>query len=161
MKEAAMKLDRVSLFVGAVGGALIVGMSSMLGLTSSSAQAEDDLHLAVQKSQAMMVAYQLDNAGLHDLDMQMNDGTIVPGALGKVRKARIAVQNTMWPGTLQDNANTLASEMMELETAIRNEDAASGAPHATRVHDLAHDVADGTYAWLSTVQAPAAGDHMQ
>jgi hypothetical protein len=155
-----MKLHRLSLLIGALAGALTVGLVSMLGMGSSQVQAEDDLHLAVQKSQAMMVAYQLDNAGLHELDQQLNSGQFVPGALGKVRKARIAVQNTMWPTGLQDSANNLVGELMQLETALRDEDVAAGAPHATQSHDLAHDVADGTYTWLSTGQAPAATDHM-
>ena len=151
-----MKLQRLSLLVGAIAGALIVGVVSSISLGARPADAQADLQLAVQKSQAMTTAYQLDTSGLHELDVKLNSGEFVPGALGKVRKARIAVQSTMWPAEMQDTANNLAGEMMALETALRNEDVAGGAPHAKEVHDIAHVLADGIYTWLSTGQAPAA-----
>jgi hypothetical protein len=150
-----MKLYRGSLLTGTVAGALIVGVVSILAFARPT-EAQMDLQLAIQKSQAMTTAYQLDTSGLHDLDVKLNSGEFVSGALGKVRKARIAVQTTMWPVEMQGTANSLAGEMMELETALRNEDVAAGAPHAKEVHDLAHQLADGAYTWLSTGQAPSA-----
>ena len=151
-----MKLHRLSLLVGAMAGALIVGIVSSLALGAKPTEAQADLQLAIQKSQAMTTAYQLDTSGLHELDVKLNSGEFVAGALGKVRKARIAVQTTMWPAEMQDTANKLVGEMQALETALRNEDVAGGAPHAKEVHDVAHDLSDGAYAWLSTGQAPTA-----
>jgi hypothetical protein len=150
-----LKLHRASLLIGALAGALIAGIVSILTLARPT-EAQVDLQLSIQKSQAMTTAYQLDTSGLHDLDIKMNNGEFVSGALGKVRKARIAVQITMWPAEMQETANSLAREMMELETALRNEDVAAGAPRAKEVHDLAHQLADGAYTWLSTGQAPSA-----
>ena len=149
-----MKLHRLSLLIGAAAGAVIVALISSLVLGARTTDAQVDLQLSVQKSQAMTTAYQLDTSGLHDLDVTMNNGEFVSGALGKVRKARIAVQTTMWPAEMQDMANKLTGEMMALETALRNEDVAAGAPHAKEVHDVAHVLSDGVYAWLSTGQVP-------
>jgi hypothetical protein len=150
-----MKLHRISALVGAVSGAVIMSAVTFFFAGARPSEAQMDLPLAVQKSQAMTVAYQLDTSDLHDLDVKLNSGELIPGALGKVRKARIAVQSAMWPAEMQDTANSLVGEMMELETALRNEDASAGAPHATKVHDTAHELADGVYTWLSTGQAPA------
>jgi hypothetical protein len=151
-----MKLHRLSLLAGAIAGALIVGVISSLSLGAKPTEAQADLQLAIQKSQAMTTAYQLDTSGLHDLDVKLNSGEFVSGALGKVRKARIAVQTTMWPSEMQDTANKLVGEMQALETALRNEDVAGGAPLAKEVHDIAHILSDGVYTWLSTGQTPAA-----
>jgi hypothetical protein len=140
-------------------GALIVGIVSILSLGARPTQAQADLQLSIQKTQAMTTAYQLDTSGLHDLDVRMNNGEFVSGALGKVRKARIAVQSTMWPHEMQDTANALVAEMTSLETALRNEDVAGGAPYAKQVHDVAHVLSDGVYTWLSTGQAPSAPAH--
>jgi hypothetical protein len=60
---------------------------------------------------------------------------------------------------MQDKANRLVGELMALETALRDEDVAGGAPHATASHDLGHEIADGVYTWLSTGQAPADHPH--
>lgn len=155
-KRDTMKLHRASLLVGALAGALIVGIVTLVTPGARTTEAQLDIQLAIQKSQAMTAAYQLDTSGLHDLDVKLNSGEFVAGALGKVRKARIAVQTTMWPAELQDTANKLAGEMMELETSLRNEDVAGGAPHAKEVHDLGHALSDGVYTWLSTGQAPTA-----
>jgi hypothetical protein len=142
-----------------MAGALVAGVISYLSFGVRPAEAQADLQLAIQRSQVMTTAYQLDSTGLHDLDVKMNSGELVSGALGKVRKARIAVQSTMWPSEMQDTANTLIGEMMALETALRNEDVSGGARHAKEVHDVAHVLADGVYTWLSTGQAPALPSH--
>jgi hypothetical protein len=138
-----------------VSGAALMSAFTFLIAGARPTEAQMDLQLAVQKSQAMTVAYQLDGSGLHELDEKLNGGEFVAGALGKVRKARIAVQSTMWPAEMQDTANMLVGEMTELETALRNEDVAGGAPHAKEVHDIAHVLSDGVYTWLSTGQAPS------
>ncbi len=151
-----MKLHRLSALIGAVSGAVIMGTLTFFVAGARPTEAQMDMQLAIQKSQAMTVAYQLDGSGLHDLDVKLNNGELVPGALGKVRKARIAVQSTMWPAEMQEQANTLVGEMMALEAALRNEDVSAGAPHAKEVHDVAHILADAVYTWLSTGQAPTA-----
>src|SRR4051812_45502295 len=57
----------------------------------------DNAYLLAQKAQIAHAAYQLDSAGLHAIDEGSHAGTIPPGALGAVRKARIALQVTDWP----------------------------------------------------------------
>ena len=104
---------------------------------------------AAQRAQMMAVAYQLDSAGFHDLDESLAAGRMVSGALGTARKARIAVQATMWPHELSDNAARLVTQFQRLEDALRDEDVARAAPAAKEVHDLYHSLSDNTYTILS------------
>ncbi|MFN0070478.1 MAG: hypothetical protein ACKVVP_03175 [Chloroflexota bacterium] len=150
-----MKLHRTSLLLGATGGALIMSIVTAFGLGARPTEAQEDLRLAVQKSQVMAVTYQLDNSGFHDLDVKLNNGEFVAGALGRVRKARIATQTAMWPHEMQETARKLVGEFQELETALRNEDVAAAAPRAKEMHELYHGLSDAVYTWLSTGQSAA------
>src|ERR1700741_119286 len=47
----------------------------------------ENAYMMAQKAQVAHSTYQLDNAGLHALDVDSNAGTITAGALGKVRQA--------------------------------------------------------------------------
>lgn len=152
-----MRLHRLSLFVGAAAGALAVMFASSLGFGVKPLAAEEDLHAAVQKTQVMAVTYQLDTSGFHDLDEKLNVGEMVSGALGRVRRARIATQATDWPHDLKEPAAKLVGEMMHLEEELRDENVSKAAPHAHEVHELAHDISNQVYAWLTGAAPPA--DH--
>ncbi len=146
-----MQLDRASLFVGGVIGAImtLVALSSAMGVKP--AEAQPDLADAVQRTQVIAVIYQLDTAGLHDIDVDLTAGHIPAGALGQVRRARIAAQATSWPHGVQSDAAVLVEAMQRLEAGLRDEDAAKAQPSAKEVHDLEHDLSNKVYAWLSGV----------
>ena len=135
--------------MGAFLGAAAIAIVSVGAGSARPTEAQVDVPMAVQRTQAMIVAYQLDNSGLHDLDVKLNAGEMVPGALGKVRKARIATQAAAWPSELQDKANDVVTTMMALEASLRDEDVAASAPRAHAVHDAYHDLSDAVYVWLS------------
>lgn len=147
-----MRFNRKSLVAGAVLGAAVFIVGSVFLPGPRPTEAEDDLHLAIQKTQAMTVAYQLDTSGFHELDVTLNSGQMVPGALGKVRRARIALQNGMWPtdNDVKVTADKLVSEMLQLEQALRDENVSAAAPHATQVHDIGHSLSDKLYGWLGS-----------
>lgn len=134
-----------------------------VGITASPAVAQHDDHQAdtafhlAQKAQVAATTFQLDKSGLHEIDVEAHEGRIVSGALGNVRRARIAVQATMWPEALQPMADGLVNDMMALETAIRTEDAAQVAEPAKKVHDVGHDLSAAVYSWLETGQVPEGG----
>lgn len=120
-------------------------------------QAENAYMLA-QKAQVAHTTYQLDNAGLHAIDVDATAGTITAGALGKVRQARIGLQATEWPEGLKEMASNQVSTMKSLEAALRTEDAAQVAPLAKKAHDDGHDLSAAAYGWLDTGAVPT-GDH--
>lgn len=120
-------------------------------------QADNAFALA-QKAQVSHAIYQLDSVGLHAIDEGAKAGTIPPGALGAVRRARISVQATEWPDALKDMAMDQVTNMKALETALRTEDPAQIADPAAKVHDGGHDLSDAVYGWLDTGMVPE-GSH--
>ena len=131
-----------------------------VGSTVSPASAQmssDQAYMVAQKAQVAATTFQLDNAKLHDIEEQSKAGTIVPGALGYVRRARIAAQATEWPEGLKPMATTLVADMKTLEEAIRTEDAAKVVEPAGKVHEGGHDLSAAVYTWLDTGKAPEAG----
>ncbi len=114
-------------------------------------------YLLAQKAQVGHTTYQLDTAGLHGIEDAATAGTIPSGALGSVRRARIAVQATDWPEPLKAMATEQVTIMKALEEAIRSEDAAKVVEPATKAHDVGHDLSAAVYTWLDTGMAPTGG----
>jgi hypothetical protein len=117
----------------------------------------ENAYTVAQKGQVAATTYQLDKSGFHDLDVSSNAGTIPAGALGNVRRARIAAQATEWPEALKPMAMDVVTSMKVLEEAIRTEDASKVAEPAKKVHDSAHDLSAAVYTWLDTGKAPEGG----
>jgi len=144
---AAGFLAGVTMTVATIGGA-----ASPVG-----ADQAENAYMVAQKAQVASTTYHLDKAGLHDMDVQAAAGKIVPGALGNVRRARIAVQATDWPEALKPMAMEQVAIMKSLEEAIRSEDPSKVAEPATAAHDKGHDLSAAVYTWLDTGMAPAGG----
>jgi len=145
-----------------IGGAgMVAGIAltmTTVALPARSAAAQADAQEMARKAQVMAVTFQLDNSGLHDIDEGTHAGAIPSGALGSVRRARIATLATDWPASLRDLATRLGGHMLGLGGALRAEDAARAAPHAKEVHELAPDLPAAVYTMLSGAQpAPAHG----
>lgn len=123
-----------------------------LGMPAQSVAAQADAIQLAQKAQVMAVTFQLDKSGFHDLDESLAAGTLPAGALGPVRRARVATEATEWPSALRDTAMKLVHHMKDLEEAIRAEDVAKAAPLAKEVHDVGHDLSAAVYSWLAGEQ---------
>ncbi len=128
-----------------------------LGASPVGADQAENAYMVAQKAQVGATTFQLDKSSLHDIDVQAAAGTIMPGALGNVRRARIAVQATEWPEALKPLATDLIADMKTLEEAIRSEDASKVAEPAKKVHDVGHDLSAAVYTWLETGKAPEGG----
>ena len=166
-----MKFDRLSAAFGAVASAFVVGLFGLWGSTAGSLQAQpisgdptvaelqrrvQELDSAAQRAQVITVVYQLDTAGLHDIDESLQAGSIPSGALGRVRRARIVAQSVMWPDGLRTTATQLVGQLTQLESALRDEDVERARGPAHAAHDGEHDVSDQAYAWLAASPAIAA-----
>jgi hypothetical protein len=104
---------------------------------------------AAQRAQVIATVYQLDTAGLHELDERVAAGSIPPGALGRVRRARMATQATTWPEPLRETVTAMTAEMVKLEEALREESASRAAAPAHETHELEHRLSDQAYGWLT------------
>lgn len=154
-----MLLKKIAL-TGAGFAAGVAMTLASVGATVTPATAQmsgDHAYMVAQKAQVAHTTYQLDTAGLHALDVDAHAGTITSGALGSVRRARIATQATEWPASLKESADALVTTMKSLEEAIRTEDPARVAPLAKKAHDDGHDLSAGVYTWLETGKAPEGG----
>ena len=133
------------------GAGFVTGVALTLVTTTVQARshyAEVDAYQAAVKAQVIAVTFQLDMAGFHDLEDSTAAGAIPRGALGNVRRARIATQATDWPEALRDKATELVSHMMALEDGLRAEDPGVAAQPARHVHEVGHDLSTLVYAWL-------------
>ena len=133
------------------GAGLVAGVALTLVTTTVRAgphTAEADRYQAAVKAQVIAVTFQLDTSGFHDLEDSTAAGVIPRGALGNVRRARIATQATDWPDPLREKATELVSHMMALEDGLRAEDPGVAAQPARHVHEVGHDLSTLVYTWL-------------
>ncbi len=145
----------------AAGVAMTFVTLGQVAPTASAAPTEqhNDAMMAAQKAQVIATTFQLDKSDFHDVDESLAAGTMPSGALGNVRRARIALMATDWPEAMHEKVRELGGQMIALEEALRAEDVARAAPHAKKVHDLGHDLSAAVYTMLSTGQAAPAHGH--
>jgi hypothetical protein len=141
----------------AAGVAITLASVSATVSPASAQMSGDQAYMLAQKTAVAHATYQLDSSGLHGIDEGAHAGTIPAGALGAVRRARIAVQAAEWPDALKDMAMEQVESMKALEEALRTEDPAQVADPAAKVHDGGHDLSAAVYTWLETGKAPEGG----
>ena len=144
------------------GVAMTVVTLGQVAPTASASPTEqhNDAMMAAQKAQVIATTFQLDKSGLHDIDVATNAGQPAPsGALGNVRRARVALKATEWPEPLKATAAELDGHLQRLDDALRNEDWAAAAEPAEKVHDVGHDLSAMAYQWLSGAQVQPGHGH--
>ncbi len=154
-KRLALPLAGLSLAIAGAVGFTAAGVAQQTRPPATADQAM----MAAQVAQVAIATYQMDNAGLHDLDEATAAGKIPAGALGKVRRTRIVVQATQWPEAIQENAKEFVEHARKLEDALKAEDAAAAHPDAAEVHDLGHEISDAAYAWMSGMSGGTSPTH--
>src|SRR3954467_10019770 len=110
--------------IALIGAGFVAGVAMTLftiGATAQPVAADqaESAYMLAQKAAVAHAIYQLDSAGLHGIDEGAKAGTIPPGALGTIRRARIAVQMAEWPDALKDMAMDQVAAMKTLEDALR------------------------------------------
>jgi hypothetical protein len=147
-----------------VAGATLA-LFGVAGLAVSSSRAQprpaptvEQAYQAAQMAQVALAVYQMDNAGLHDLDESTHAGRIPAGALGRVRKARIVAAAVQWPESMQTPAKEFVEHATRLERALEAEDAAAAAPEAEEVHEYGHELSNMAYQWLAAASGTTIPD---
>lgn len=150
-------LKKIALVAASFATGVVLTLISV-GYQAPTVSADDDaVHMAAIKAQVMTATYQFDKAGLHDVDVDARAGKITAGALGNVRRARIAVQATEWPEALKPMATEQVTILKALEEALRTEDAAKVMDPAAKSHDMGHSLSAAVYSWLDTGTVPSGG----
>ena len=142
---------------GFVAGVTVTVATFTSLATPVGADQAENAYMLAQKAQVAATTYQLDKAGLHEVEDAAKAGSIPAGALGEVRRARIAVQATDWPEPVKPMATEQVNLMKSLEEAIRSEDASKVAEPAGKSHNNGHDLSAAVYTWLDSGKAPEAG----
>jgi hypothetical protein len=143
----------------ALAGVFSVAVSSGRAQTRPAPTA-DQAYMAAITAQVALATYQMDNAGLHDLDESLAKGTIPSGALGKVRRVRIVAAATQWPDPIQPMVNQFVEHAIKVEAALAAENAGAGAADAHELHDIGHSISNAAYAWLSGMAVSEDPGHM-
>jgi hypothetical protein len=149
----------------AVAG-LVLALGGIAALVVSEGRAQqtrpvptvEQAYTAAVTAQVALAAYQMDNAGLHELAEMSAAGTIPSGALGRVRRARIVVAATQWPDSMKSMADEFVEHAMKVEAALQAENAAAAAPDAEEIHDIGHELSDKVYEWLAGAGGSSVGD---
>ncbi len=122
-----------------------------LGEVTISAESSD---MAGQANRVTTAIYLLDTAGLHDLDVRLNEeGVIEAGDAGKVTRVARLLSTVDWPASMATDAMTLTNVLTELATALTNDDVATAAPLATEIHERQHDLSHAAEHWLGAALA--------
>jgi len=95
--------------------------------------------------------YLLDNVGLHDLDVRLNESQdLQAGDAGKVERISRLLTTVDWPEPLATTAISVTTVLDELAVALTDDDVATAAPLATEAHDLGHELSHAAEHWLSS-----------
>ena len=92
----------------------------------------------------------LDGAGLHGLDVRLNEEeTIQPSDSGAVKQVTRLFTTVQWPDALAEDAAALYETLGALATALENDDLATAAPLATQAHEEQHAFSHHAQTWLA------------
>jgi hypothetical protein len=104
---------------------------------------------AASANELTTAVYLLDTAGLHDIDVRLNEeGVIDPSDAGTVTRVARLLPTVDWPEGLAEDAATLTDLLAQLGAALAEDDVAAAAPLATQVHETQHDFSHAAEAWL-------------
>ena len=126
--------------------------------------ATEEHETAGQLNRVTTAIYLLDTAGLHDLDVRLNEeGVIEAGDAGRVARVARLLSTVDWPESMATDALTLTNVLTELATALTNDDVATAAPLATQTHEVQHGLSHAAEHWsgemLGAGHAEGADDH--
>ncbi len=94
--------------------------------------------------------YLLDNAGLHDLDVRLNETQELQAAdAGKIERVARLLSTVDWPEPLATSAISVTTVLDELAAALADDDLETAAALATAAHDTGHDLSHAAEHWLS------------
>jgi hypothetical protein len=108
-----------------------------------------DTQAAGQAFRVTSAVYLLDTAGLHDIDVRLNEeGVIDASDAGKAERLARLLPTVDWPEALAEDAAALTDLLTQLAAALAEDDVETATPLATQVHEVAHDFSHVAEEWL-------------
>lgn len=97
-----------------------------------------------------MATYILDTAGLHGMDVAINESSEIESSYaGTVNRVARLLSATPWPPELAEEAVTMQATLAEFAEALSNDDVEAAKPLATRTHEEQHDFSHNIGAWIN------------
>jgi hypothetical protein len=128
----------------------------LAALSAGGSQGTAGIDPQSQRFQVAAAVYFMDNAGLHDLDVRLNEeGVIEPGDAGRIERLARLLGAAPWPAEMQSTVAQLDTALAAYAEALTNDDLEAAKPLATEVHEVGHDLSHAVEAWL----AGSGGDH--
>lgn len=91
----------------------------------------------------------LDNAGLHDIEVEIEKTGAPPGdAQATALRMQAIVKLTAWPSDLESPSGKLADLLGEMAAALAGDDRAKAKEATTKAHNAAHDFSYATWTYL-------------
>ena len=109
----------------------------------------------------------IDNAGLHDIDVSINEEDEIPADARTVAlRLQAVLELTEWPGDLEDSAEALGQTFAELAAVLDGEDPdmEQAGELAAKAHDEGHDFSQDVWSYLQEeagIEPAEGGDHGQ
>jgi hypothetical protein len=105
-----------------------------------------------QANEVATAVYLLDSAGLHALDVRLNEeGVIEASDAGNVARVARLLGSVDWPAELAADAAALTDVLTQLASALNADDVETAAPLATQTHETQHDFSHAVEHWLGEV----------
>jgi hypothetical protein len=134
---------------------LVAGIVLASALVLGACGDDDDDHGgsngAANNSQVMQTVIFLDTAGLHGIDVSINeDGEVPANARTVMLKGATAIKLTTWPEEQKVAADALAATMEECAEVLNGDpvDLAKAGELAAQAHDEGHDLSHDVWAHL-------------
>jgi len=112
-----------------------------------------------QRAEVLGAANTLSATGFHDIDEGLQRASEIPaGTAASIEKALQVTSSTGWPEPLAAQAATLETALVDLGTALEDEDLAAAKGMSAEAHQAWHDMEHDVWAWIAGEAAPAEED---
>ena len=130
----------------------LLGLAAAMAIAACGDDDDKGSSASSTTTQVLTAINILDNAGLHEMDEELNEqGEIPANGETVARHLEAVVRLTDWPSNLEGTANRLAGLLHDLATEFDkdNIDVARAGELAAQVHDTWHDLSHDTWAYLA------------
>jgi hypothetical protein len=104
---------------------------------------------AASANEVTTAVYLLDTAGLHDIDVRLNEEDLIePSDAGAVARVARLLATVAWPEDLAEGGAALTDLLTQLAAALTDDDLETAAPLATQAHETQHDFSHAAEHWL-------------
>lgn len=108
---------------------------------------------------AIAAVYLMDQVDIHALHRQLDDGEgIMPGDSGQFKRLVPLLSAVDWPPELVEEGTSLVETLVQLSTALADDDLECALPLAEKAHEAQHHFSSSVSAWFEDLLVAENGD---